>query len=106
MPVAAAQIAASLGSTVSQIVDAKKRRDIEMAISRLSTDEQIKLNQQMARAQSQNERLNILAQEITKIQIEKSKEESKKKTRNAIFIVGGSIIILVAVVLLTRNTNK
>lgn len=106
MPVTATAIVTSLGSTVSQIVDAKKRRDIEMAISRLSTDEQIKLNQQMARAQSQNERLNILAQEITKIQIEKSKEESKKKTRNAIFIVGGSIIILVAVVLLTRNSNK
>jgi uncharacterized small protein (DUF1192 family) len=103
MPVQAAQVVASLGSTASQIVDAKKRRDIEMAISRLSTDEQIKLNQKIARAQSLNERLNILAQEVTKIQIEQAKEQSKKQTRNAIFIVGGSVIVLVAVYLLTRN---
>ena len=103
MPVAASQIIASLGSTASQVVDAKKRRDIEMAISRLSADEQIKLNQKIARAQTLNERLNILAQEITKMQIEQAKEQSKKQTRNAIFIVGGSVIVLVSVYLLTRN---
>jgi hypothetical protein len=103
MPVASAQIIASLGSTASEVIDAKKRRDIETAISRLSTDEQIKLNQKIARGQSQNDRLNILAQEISKIQVEKSKEASKKQLRTALFIVGGSIVVLVAVVLLKRN---
>ena len=103
MPVATAQVVASLGSTASQIIDEKKRRDIETALSRLSTDEQIKLNQKIARGQSQNDRLNILATEITKINIEKDKEKSKKQTRNALFIVGGSIVVLVAVILLKRN---
>jgi hypothetical protein len=103
MPVASAQIIASLGSTASEVIDAKKRRDIETALSRLSTDEQIKLNQKIARGQSQNDRLNILAQEISKIQVEKSKEASKKQVRTALFIVGGSIVVLVAVVLLKRN---
>jgi hypothetical protein len=103
MPVASAQIIASLGSTASEVIDAKKRRDIETALSRLSTDEQIKLNQKIARGQSQNDRLNILAQEISKIQVEKSKEASKKQLRTALFIVGGSIVVLVAVVLLKRN---
>jgi hypothetical protein len=103
MPVAAAQVVASLGSTASQVIDEKKRRDIETALSRLSTDEQIKLNQKIARGQSQNERLNILAQEIGKIQVEKTKEASKKQLRTALFIVGGSIVVLVAVVLLKRN---
>jgi len=103
MPVASAQIIASLGSTASEVIDAKKRRDIETALSRLSTDEQIKLNQKIARGQSQNDRLNILAQEIAKIQVEKSKEASKKQLRTALFIVGGSIVVLVAVVLLKRN---
>ena len=74
MPVATAQVVASLGSTASQIID-----------------------------ESQNDRLNILATEITKINIEKAKEKSKKQTRNALFIVGGSIVVLVAVVLLKRN---
>jgi hypothetical protein len=103
MPVASAQIIASLGSTASEVIDAKKRRDIETALSRLSTDEQIKLNQKIARGQSQNDRLNILAQEIGKIQVEKTKEASKKQLRTALFIVGGSIVVLVAVVLLKRN---
>ena len=79
MPVATAQVVASLGSTASQIIDEKKRRDIETALSRLSTDEQIKLNQKIARGQSQNDILNILATEITKINIEKAKEKSKDK---------------------------
>lgn len=103
MPVATAQILASVGSTAIQAVDAKKRRDIETALSRLSTDEQIKLNQKIARGQSQNERLTILAQEISKIQIEKNKEASKKQLRTALFIVGGAIVVLVSVVLLKRN---
>jgi len=103
MPVAVAQVVASVGSTASEVIDAKKRRDIEFALSRLSADEQIKLNQKIARGQSQNERLNILAQEIAKIQVEKSKEASKKQLRTALFIVGGSIVVLVAVILLKRN---
>jgi hypothetical protein len=34
MPVATAQVVASLGSTASQIIDEKKRRDIETALSK------------------------------------------------------------------------
>lgn len=103
MPVAAAQIVASLGSTASQVIDEKKRREIETALSRLSADEQIKLNQKIARGKSQNDRLSILAQEIGKIQVEQNKEASKKQLRTALFIVGGAIVVLVSVILLKRN---
>lgn len=109
MPVSASLAAISAGtqiaSTVAQIKDVNKRRDIEMAISRLSADDQKKLNQKIARVQSQNDRLNILASEITKIQIEQIKEKRKKETTTAIIIIGGSLIVLVSVFLLTRAKN-
>jgi hypothetical protein len=76
-----------------------------MAISRLSADDQRKLNQKIARVQSQNERLNILASEITKIQIEQIKEKRKKDTTTAIVIIGGSLVVLLAVFILTRTKN-
>lgn len=109
MPVSASLAVVSAGtqiaSTVAQIKDVNKRRDIEMAISRLSADDQKKLNQKIARVQSQNERLNILASEITKVQIEQIKEKRKKETTTAIIIIGGSLIVLVSVFLLTRTKN-
>ena len=107
MPVSAGLAVVSAGtqiaSTVASIKDVNKRRDIEMAISRLSADDQRKLNQKIARVQSQNDRLNILAEEITKVQIEQLKEKRKKETTTAIIIIGGSLVVLVAVFLLTRT---
>jgi hypothetical protein len=109
MPVTASLAVVSAGtqiaSTVANIKDVNKRRDIEMAISRLSADDQRKLNQKIARVQSQNERLNILASEITKIQIEQIKEKRKKDTTTAIVIIGGSLVVLLAVFILTRTKN-
>lgn len=109
MPVTAVTAAVSIGtgvaSTISGIKDTNKRREIEMAISRLSADDQRRLNQKIARTQNQNERLSILAEEITKVQIEELKEKRKKETTTALIIIGGSLVVLVAVFLLTRTKD-
>jgi len=102
---AAVDVGTSVASTVAGIKDMNKRRDIETAISRLSAEDQRKLNQKIARVQSQNERLNILAEEITKVQIEQLKEKRKKETTTAIIVIGGSLVLLVAVFLLTRSKD-
>ena len=96
-------IGTGVANTVADIKDKNKRRDIEMALSRLSAQDQKLLNQKIARAQNQNDRLKILAEEVTKVQIEQVKEQRKKQTTTAIIIVGGSLVLLVAVYLLTRK---
>lgn len=102
---AAINVGTSVANTVSSIKDTNKRREIEMAISRLSADDQRRLNQKIARTQNQNERLSILAEEITKVQIEELKEKRKKETTTALIIIGGSLVVLVAVFLLTRSKD-
>jgi len=90
-------------SAVTQIKDTNKRREVELAISRLSYRDQRDLNEKVARAKNQNERLAILIQEVNRIKIEQEKEKTKRDTRNAILIIGGSLVVLVAVVLLKRK---
>ena len=109
MPVTAAAAIAGIGTgianAVSGIKDTNKRREVELAISRMSADDQRKLNDKIARTQNQNDRLKILAEEITKIQVEQVKELRKKETTTAIIIITGSVVVLVAVFLLTRKSN-
>lgn len=106
MPVTA-QAIASIGSTVAttiaQVKDVKKRRDIEMAISRLSYDDQRKLNEKMARAKNDNEKLAILVEQVNAYNIASMKEQSTKDTRNALIVIGSAIVLLVAVVILKRR---
>ena len=107
MPITAITAAVSVGSgianTVSGIKDTNKRREVEAALQRLSYDDQRKLNEKMAKASNQTERLSILIAEVNKYNVEKIKEQGRKDTRNAIIIIGGSIVFLVAMVLVTRK---
>jgi hypothetical protein len=104
MPVQAGiAVASATVSAVTQIKDTNKRREVELAISRLSYRDQRDLNEKVARAKNQNERLAILIQEVNRIKIEQEKEKTKRDTRNAILIIGGALVVLVAVVLLKRK---
>jgi hypothetical protein len=104
MPVQAGiAVASATVSAVTQIKDTNKRREVELAISRLSYRDQRDLNEKVARAKNQNERLAILIQEVNRIKIEQEKEKTKRDTRNAIIIIGGALVVLVAVVLLKRK---
>lgn len=109
MPVTAAlavsQIGGTVANTISGIKDVAKRREVETAIQRLSYEDQKKLNEKMARATTQNERLSLLVGEVNKFNVEKIKEQGKKDTRNAIIIIGGSFLFLIAVVILTKRKN-
>lgn len=104
MPVQAGiAVASATVSAVTQIKDTNKRREVELAISRLSYLDQKNLNEKVARAKNQNERLAILIQEVNRIKIEQEKEKTKRDTRNAIIVIGGALVVLVAVVLLKRK---
>lgn len=102
---AVTQIGATVATTVAQVKDVQKRRDYETALNRLSYDDQKILNEKMAKASSQNERLAILVQEINKSSIASMQEESRRDTLNAVIIIGGSLVFLFAIVFLTKKSN-
>lgn len=104
MPVSAGiAVASAAVSAVTQIKDTQKRREVELAISRLSYRDQKELNEKVSRGKNQNERLAILLQEVNRAKIEEQREKTKKDTRNAILIVGGALILLIAVVIVKRK---
>lgn len=104
MPISAGiAVASATVGAVTQIKDTKKRREVELALSRLSARDQKALNEKIARTSSQNERLSLLLQEVNKAKIEEQKEKQRRQTRNAFLIVGASVVVLLAVVILKRK---
>lgn len=106
MPVtvsAVTSIGSSVAGAVSGIKDTTKRRQIETALQRLSYEDKKVLDEKMARAANQNERLSLLVAEVNKYNIEQQKEAGKRETRNAIIIIAGSLLFLGAIFLITKK---
>lgn len=104
MPISAGiAVASATVGAVTQIKDTQKRREVELALSRLSARDQKALNEKIARTSSQNDRLALLLQEVNKQSIEQQKESQRRQTRNAFLIVGASVVVLLAIVILKRK---
>ena len=100
---AAGQIIGELGKTVATISDVKKRREFEQALASLSIDEQKKLNQQLARAASQQKKLELVAATIADLKKAEIQEQGKRETRLALVVLGGGVLLIAAVYLLTKK---
>ena len=115
LPVAIAAVSAVTGvaSTISQISDANKRRDFEFAMGRLSNDQKLALEKDLAAAANQRETLTILtnavamirsAETTAKIQ-NKGKAEQAKRQKEMVtifLIVGGGLATILTVLALRK----
>lgn len=106
-PLAIAQsvvdIGAAVANTIANVNDVNKRRQIETALQRMGYADQKALNEKVARASSQNERLSVLVSEINRLQIEQMKSESNKETVTAIVAIAGSFLFLVAMIVISKK---
>lgn len=91
-------------STVSQISDTTKRRNVEAALQRLSYNDQKNLNEKIARAQSDSERLNILINAVSQQSI--SAQQSKVKTETILLIVFSSLAVVTLITVLIIKNKK
>lgn len=89
------QAATAIASTIANISDMAKRRRFEQAISLLSLQQQKELNDKLAKANTQTDRLAILSANIVQYAIANDNRTANKDI--ALYIVSGSL----AVVLLT-----
>ena len=106
MPVTAtaiAQTASQVVNTVSQIGDMKKRREVEAALARLSTDEQIRLNRKVADAQNATQRLAILLSEVNRLEVERIKASAGRDTQFALAAIGGAFLLLFAAIYFAKS---
>lgn len=98
---AVAQSLASIGSTISSIGDAKKRREYEQGLATLSFDQQVALNKLLLEANSESAREEILRKTLTGAYDSRinalttlSKErEATNRQLKTIALIGGFLII-------------
>jgi hypothetical protein len=115
IPVAIAAVSAvtSVAGTINQISDASKRRDFEFAMGRLSNDQKLALERDLAKANTQAKRLEILtnavamirsAETTAKLQNQGKAEQAKRqKEMVTIFlIVGGGLAAILTVLALRK----
>jgi hypothetical protein len=95
---AGANIAGSVFGVISNISDTKQRALFEANYRALSDEQQKKIDQQVASASSQTERLKILANSLTQLSIARISNQAgllsqdEKKKRNQMLLVGGIMI--------------
>lgn len=97
--------AATAISTIANISDQKKRRLFEQNLSLLNADQQVALERQLLAASSESERLRILGERLTQLNIQRIgniasvyAEQEKKKRNQQLLIGGGILVVLVAAV--------
>lgn len=97
--------------TISKVQDKKKRRQFESSLASLSTGQQEKLNKQLIDARSDAERLAILTDSLTSMQIgrisrlsdEAILREQKRRWNTILYVSAGMVFAGVMVVYLARS---
>lgn len=80
---------AGIAGTIAGINDMKKRREFEQAMGLLSNSQQNELNEKLLKANTQNERLQILSSAILQYTI--SAQAGADKTNTVMLIIAATI---------------
>jgi hypothetical protein len=96
----ATQVGSIALTTIAQIQDKKKRRQFEQALAFLSNDQEKVMERQLSTAKSDVDRIKILSDVLTQIQVERIKQvynspimEEKQKQFKTILFISGVLII-------------
>ncbi len=98
---------AGIASTIAGISDMKKRRDYEFAMGLLSNAQQKELNEKLLKANTQNERLQILSSAILQYTI--SAQASADKSNRVMLIIAAGVaatLIIGAIVYAVAAKHK
>jgi hypothetical protein len=104
---ASVQVATQIAQTVSMINDADKRRNYEFALNRLSADRQQQLNQDLLKAKTRTEKLQVLANAVATIkaqEVQSRIEGSSRADRNLmLMVIGGGLAFIVVAYLIKKS---
>lgn len=97
------QAATSIATTVAGITDMAKRRQAEIGLNYLTAQQRNELNKQLAAAQTQSERMQILSSAIVQYAIANETQAQKSKTTIYIAAAGLSVALLVVAIVLIKS---
>lgn len=108
---AAVDIAATIATTINGINDVNTRRRYEQALSSLDNDQKQVLNNALINAQSESQRLAIMAQVLggnsqTRINALAGLQAEKEKTKKVVLVsVILGVVVIGAIILITVRKN-
>lgn len=107
MPLPLLALIPAVAGTVGQIVDDKKRRTFEMALTNLTAQQRNELEQRMAKEQTQTARLNLLATVLANnTALEKDQQNKKQKNQLILFGIFAGTGVLVLALLVYYKKKK
>ena len=77
-------------------IDAKKNRELQEKLAKLSLKQQKELQEKMLATQSELERLNIMYKTFAVLENQKLLDSRKGKQLTLLYVMGGGILVLVA----------
>ena len=77
-------------------IDAKKNRELQEKLAKLSLKQQKELEEKMLATQSELERLNIMYKTFAVLENQKLLDSRKGKQLTLLYVMGGGILVLVA----------
>lgn len=103
-------IGSGIASTIAAVGDAKKRREFEENIQKLSLEQRGELEKDVARANTINERIKILTDAVAMIRVAEVNKKLEKKpesnTKQLLFIIGGGFALLLGVVIIKLVSRR
>lgn len=87
---------------LSSLGDIKKKREYDFAMQNLNVEQQRKLNKELLRAKSNDERFALLTKAKTQLEEAKAKQQAKANLKLGLIVVGGGIILLIGVLLIKK----
>jgi hypothetical protein len=99
----AIQAGTEVAKSIAEISDIKKRREFEQNFSMLTAAQQQKLNEQLARTNTQSDRLKIMVDAFTQIKIAQSGSKDKKELILGLAIAGAGISLLVMAIIIKNK---
>lgn len=93
----------NITSSITSVVDTGKKRQYEQAVSNLSFEQQKKLNEQLLKAKSQQDRIAILSNVALQVQESKKARQTKEIIILSVVVLGSALAILAAVYVLKKK---
>jgi len=88
---------------VAGAINAKKNRELQEKLAKLSLAQQKELEEKMLATQSELERLNIMYKTFAVLENQKLLDSRKGKQLTLLYVMGGGILVLVAMSILYKK---
>ena len=88
---------------VAGSIDAKKNRQLQEKLAKLSLEQQKELEEKMLATQDRLERLNIMYKTFAVLENQKLLDARKGKQLTLLYVMGGGILVLVAMSILYKR---